>query len=222
MPSEIPLPAMRLRELRERKKLSRSGLADLVGTNAQQIAKLEAGERKLTVEWMDRLGPHIGAIAADFVRAVPKTENAVVEFDGAEHTALQRFDAGLSAGPGSLVEDHPEPLGYQLIETQWLRSLTRAAPDHLCVVRVDGDSMENTLMDGDWVLLDRSKRRVSREGLYAIRVHDSCWIKRISINLKEKLVRVISDNPRYKMDELPEEDLALIGRVIALVARKVA
>jgi phage repressor protein C with HTH and peptisase S24 domain len=221
MAETIPLEAMRLRELRERKKLSRQALAELAETSPGQIQKLEQGERKLTVEWMERLGPHVDAETADFVSAPPMAPTDVVEFDGREHTAIARYDAGLSSGPGSLIGDYPEPLGYQLIETQWLRAMTRAAPGDLCVVRVDGDSMQDTLFDGDWVLVDRTKRRISREGLYAIRVLDACWIKRISINLKEKLIRVISDNPKYKVDELSEEELDLLGRVVALIARKI-
>lgn len=133
-----------------------------------------------------------------------------------------RFDALFSMGPGSLIADEPEPLGYWIFEEQWLRALSTVSPERLAVVKVDGDSMAPTLFGGDLVLVDRSKVRPNVEGIYAIKVGDIAWVKRISINLKSKKIRVLSDNPLVpKQPEMDEEDLAIIGRVIALVARKV-
>jgi phage repressor protein C with HTH and peptisase S24 domain len=147
----------------------------------------------------------------------------LVELGEQTFTPIGRFDASFSMGPGSLVAERPEPLGYWLIETQWLRGLTVAMPAELAIVRVSGDSMQPTLFDGDWVLVDKTQRRPTREGLYAIRVADDAWVKRVSVNLKSKQLRVLSDNPTTPpQPELDEEDVAIIGRVIVLVARKVA
>ena len=87
-------------------------------------------------------------------------------------------------------------------------------------MRVRGDSMTPTLLDGDWVLVDKAQRRVSQEGIYALRVFEDSWIKRISLNLRDRLVRIISDNPVVPMQELPEAEIDVIGRVISLVSRK--
>jgi len=136
--------------------------------------------------------------------------------------SIGRFDASFSMGPGSLIADEPEPLGYWVFEEQWLRGLSAVAPDRLAVVKVNGDSMVPTLFGGDLVLIDRSKTRPNIEGIYAIKVGDTAWVKRISVNLKSKKVRVLSDNPLVpKQPEMGEEELSIIGRVIALVARKV-
>ncbi len=145
----------------------------------------------------------------------------LVEMGGAEITAIPRFDAGLSAGHGSLIDPNAEPLGFVFYETQWLHAVTKTTPDHLAVVQVDGDSMNNALFHGDWVLIDRSQRKVNREGIYALAVGDVCWVKRISLNLREKLVKVMSDNPVYGTQELPEEELTILGRVVWIVGRKV-
>lgn len=146
----------------------------------------------------------------------------LVEVAGKEYASIGRYDAGFSAGPGSLVDPHAEPLGCELIEAQWLRAVTQAAPEQLAVVRVSGESMEPTLRDGDWILIDRTQTRVNREGIYALLVGDLAWVKRLSLNLREKLVRIISDNPTVPMQEIEETELHLIGRVISLVGRKVA
>lgn len=138
-----------------------------------------------------------------------------------EYVAVPRYDASLSAGPGSILDPNTAPLGHSLFEAQWLAAITRAAGDMLAVVRVDGDSMEPTLADGDWILIDRTQRRINRQGVYAIQVGDVAWIKRISLNLKDKLVQVISDNEHYPMQELAEDELAVIGRAVWIVGRKV-
>jgi len=154
--------------------------------------------------------------------ALPMLEAAgIVELGAADYASVGRFDAALSAGHGSLLESEPDPLGFQLFEAQWLRSITQAAPSHLAVVRVDGDSMEQTLSNGDWVLVDLTQRSFNREGVYALRIGDAGWIKRLSLNLRDRLIRVISDNNVYPMQELDEEDLDIIGRVVCIVARRV-
>ena len=81
--------------------------------------------------------------------------------------------------------------------------------------------MEPTLSKGDWILIDRTQRRIDREGVYAIQVGDAAWVKRISLNLRDKVVQVISDNKVYPMQELAEEDLSIIGRAIWVVGRRI-
>jgi phage repressor protein C with HTH and peptisase S24 domain len=144
----------------------------------------------------------------------------VVEFAQTEFTAVGRYDAAFSAGPGCLMEDDPEPLGYHLIEANWLRSVTSAAPEQLSIVRVDGDSMERTLNHGDWILVDMAKRQFSKEGIYALNVFGQTWVKRLSINISKKLIRIMSDNDKYEIQELPEHEIVIIGRVVSIVARR--
>ncbi|UJB19212.1 MULTISPECIES: helix-turn-helix domain-containing protein [Lysobacter] len=47
--------------MREAQKLSLDELARLVGTTNQQISHLENGRRRLTVDWLQRLGAALGA-----------------------------------------------------------------------------------------------------------------------------------------------------------------
>lgn len=222
-----------LRRFREKKGLSRAELAKSVDAHHNQIQKLENNERKLTIEWIERLAPHLGVTPGQFVAQLPvhvedeisedHERPGIVTVGKDDFTAVGRFDASFSMGPGSLVADRPEPLGHWMLETQWLHSISRALPTDLAIVRCSGDSMQGTLFDGDWVLVDMTQRRLSREGLYAIRVGDSAWIKRISLNLRTKQIRVLSDNPSTPAQpEMDEEELSIIGRVIALVARKVS
>lgn len=46
-----------LAEWREFRRLTQTGLADLVGANANMISYLESGERGLSAKWLRRLAP---------------------------------------------------------------------------------------------------------------------------------------------------------------------
>lgn len=159
----------------------------------------------------------------DAIPVLPPEQDLVggmVEIGGQDYVAIHRFDAGLSAGPGSVLEEAPQPLGYQLFEAQWIRALTSASPCSLMVLEVDGDSMEPTLNDRDWILIDRSQRQLTRSGIYALRVDNNLWVKRLHLDLSARKVQMISDNLRYDVQLLDENGLEIVGRAIWIVGRR--
>lgn len=60
-------PFERLLQARTAKGLSQAKLGELAGTSGQQIEKLEKDQRKLTLEWAERLAPHLGCTAKDIL-----------------------------------------------------------------------------------------------------------------------------------------------------------
>ena len=56
-----------LRSARKLNGLSMCALGEMAGTTAQQIERLEKGQRKLTKEWAERLAPHLGMEASDLL-----------------------------------------------------------------------------------------------------------------------------------------------------------
>lgn len=187
-----------------------------LGAPAQGEASVATPLRRQSDEGSGR-----APVSRGYGRAIAIDGPGIVAVGEQEFTAIGRYDMAFSAGPGSLLEPRPEPLGFHLVETQWLRALTRSPADELAIVRVDGDSMEPTLCDSDWVLVDKRQTRISREGIYALHIYEDAWVKRLTLNLRDKVVKIISDNPRYPTQDMPEEGLHLIGRVIWIVARKV-
>jgi phage repressor protein C with HTH and peptisase S24 domain len=209
----VPQPTYSMHESGERRILGEVAqkYADWLGV---RVVWLERGEGEM------RAGGAALTASGGAVAPPGRLEPGILEFGGVEFASIGRYDASFSAGPGSLVEPDARPLDYHLVTRDWLRALTASAPDLLAIVRVKGDSMTPTLLDGDWVLVDKAQRRVSQEGIYALRVFEDSWIKRISLNLRDRLVRIISDNPVVPMQELPEAEIDVIGRVISLVSRR--
>nr|WP_300379580.1 helix-turn-helix transcriptional regulator [Henriciella sp.] len=129
-------------------------------------------------------------------------------------TRIPLYDLRVSAGPGSFGEDS-QPLGYQPYREQELRRLTRSKPENLSVLEVSGDSMWETLHDGDKVLVDRSVSRIVKDAIYIIAFEDELLIKRCQRDLENGDVIVRSDNPAYREFRISDADkLAIIGRVV--------
>lgn len=233
-------PPNRLRYWRDALKLSRKDLATRVNTSPGQIQKLETGERKLTQEWMERIAPVLGRHPADLMpehelssmqwaqeRHREKMKDSSIEelgggfglvrFGGQGYLPVGVYDIRASAGPGSINEEPAVPISHAFFRMRWIRSITQAPVNQLAVIRVSGDSMWDTLHDGDNVLIDRTAVKVGRDGIYVIRLGDELQVKRIARHPSSKLLTVKSDNPAYPaFPDVPADDLHVVGRVIWL------
>jgi phage repressor protein C with HTH and peptisase S24 domain len=98
----------------------------------------------------------------------------------------------------------------------YLAQLTRANPRDLSIIGVKGDSMLPTLADDDLVMIDRTKKDLSFDGLFVIRDGgDALLIKRIGRASRRGFVSIISDNRAvYPAVEKPLDEVEVIGRVI--------
>lgn len=123
------------------------------------------------------------------------------------------FDIRASAGAGALVEDG-EPSDFQPYRFE---QLSRYNIEDLVVIQVGGDSMWDTLHDGDLVMLDRSVDRIVKQGIYIIRFEGELLVKRCQRNFETGTVIVESDNKDYKTFEVGNPDVIdVLGRVVQL------
>jgi phage repressor protein C with HTH and peptisase S24 domain len=124
------------------------------------------------------------------------------------------YDIRASAGAGALVEDGA-PTGFQPYREQELSRLTTSGTENLAVIQVAGDSMWETLHDGDKVLVDRTVNRVVRDGIYILAFEGELLVKRCQRDLQSGDVIVKSDNKAYDTFRITDSDrLDVIGRVI--------
>lgn len=120
-----------------------------------------------------------------------------------------------SAGPGA-IPDGEQSKPFFAFDERWLRQLTAASPADLTVIRVEGDSMEPTLHDGDDILVDRGDGGSRmRDGIYVLRIDDALVVKRLAIHPVTRRVTVQSDNPAYAdWPDCSPDEIHCIGRVI--------
>jgi len=238
----------RVRQCRLALNWSQAELAKRIGVKQQSIDQLESGKVRrpryivelsealnVPLEWL-RLGkgqvrlskatagridaPPAWAFEPDVGRVSDAADNNLLfELSGDAYALVPVYDARASAGPGALNADTPKPLYHNVFRRDWLKSVTSSGPDELAVMRVAGDSMWDTLQDGDYILVDRAVRQCTRDGLYVIRYRDDdeVMVKRLIRHPSSKLLIVKSDNANYPSQmSLQDEDLEVQGRVIWL------
>ncbi len=193
-----------LARIRQERGLSQQDLADKLNTTSVSIGRYEREDQRLTLPLLRRLAKVLDVSVAEITG---ETRAA------GDHVAVPVFDLRAAAGAGAFAND--APVTQQLMFREpWLR---RIASDlkQLFVIEISGDSMWETLHDGDHVLIDRGQTNPRREGLYVIRIDDMLQVKRISMHPVSKLLTVKSDNPAYPTyDNITPEDIAIMGRVV--------
>ncbi len=126
---------------------------------------------------------------------------------------VKRFNIGLSAGDGgSGAGELIEPLEFR---RDWLRSHIGVSPDKLTVVYAMGDSMEPTIRNGALLLVDNSSRAIRNDGVYAFRMDDALFIKRVQTQMTGGVL-LLSDNAAYppqSIDDLGKVQFEILGQV---------
>jgi len=123
------------------------------------------------------------------------------------------YDLRVAAGAGALAIDVPAT-EHLMFREQWLRKIAGDL-GQVMVLGISGDSMWETLHDGDHALVDPGQNNPRREGLYVIRIDDMLQVKRVSMHPVTKLLTVKSDNPAYRTyDNIQPDDISIVGRVV--------
>jgi hypothetical protein len=123
---------------------------------------------------------------------------------------IARLDVGASAGPGRLADDEaqrrPGALSPALLRELGVR------PAAASMIRVEGESMEPTLSDGDEILVDGDRREVrGKGGIFVIRLDGVLMVKRLRPALGG--LEVVSDNPAYPVRLARGGEVEVVGRV---------
>lgn len=133
--------------------------------------------------------------------------------------AVALYDIEAAAGAGRSFEGEPVQ-SVLYFDPGELETLGLSA-GQVVGVRVRGDSMDGTLTDGDWVLVDRSNRDVRQEGVFLLLISGERRIKRVQ-RLAGGALQLISDNTHYPPEMIrPEEmrEVEILGRCEVRIGR---
>lgn len=206
-----PDPRARLLQLAGEHGASLSRLSELIGRNSTYLQqfirkgsprKLEEGDRRTLARFF---GVEEGELGGPEENSSTPIANLRGDWVGVPRLAL-----GASAGPGRMPGDEL-PVGVFRFSSRWLRE-QGLDPAMLSAIRVEGDSMEATLRDGDEILVDRSPRPL-RDGIHVVRTGDALMVKRLDL-ARPGRITLVSDNPAYRTIELAPEEVQVIGRVV--------
>jgi len=132
-----------------------------------------------------------------------------------EFSAIPVHDVEVSAGNGSLANSKNKINHCLAFRNDWIQSRGLHIKD-LHVVTARGDSMEPTIGDKDYLLVNTAEKDPKDGHIYVIRSCDMLWVKRIQRLLDGSLL-LISDNKIYppmplKLNEA--SDIEIIGKVV--------
>ncbi len=205
-------PRAVLGRLIEERREDYAALSRLIGRNAAYIQQfIKRGTPKRLAENDRRTLARYFAIDEHVlggpVSSAPLSPEALIP--------IARYSVSASAGPGAIA-GLERPIAQLGFSRGWLEQLSRAKPDDLSIIRVEGDSMFPTLNDGDDIMVDRSaaSRQVS-DGIYVLRRDDTLMVKRITVNPSRSSYNVSSDNSAYaSWPDCAPGDIDVLGRVV--------
>ena len=209
-------PRARLLALATERGVSLSGLSELIGRNSTYLQQFirKGSPRKLEETDRRTLARFFGVDEAELGAPEEKSTGGAGSSAGksprGEWVDVPRLPLGASAGPGALALEEL-PIGAFRFSARWLRQ-QGLDPAQLSAIRVEGDSMEATLRDGDEILVDRTPRPL-HDGIHVVRTGDALLVKRLDTG-RPGVIALVSDNPAYQTLELPPEEVQVIGRVV--------
>jgi hypothetical protein len=186
-----------------------SALSRLVGRNPTYIQQfIKRGSPK-------NLPERERSILARYYGVDPQLLGAPEEVGGKSDNLklVPKLAVGASAGAGALA-DGEALAGKVGFDEQWLRKLG-VEPRNVSLIRVEGDSMQPTLNDGDDIMVDKGAAlKPLRDGIHVIRIDGVLMVKRLAPAPGGRL-SVLSDNPAYPswLDRDPAE-VQVVGRVV--------
>ncbi|GAA0768084.1 phage repressor protein C with HTH and peptisase S24 domain [Erythromicrobium ramosum] len=206
-------PRARLLELSQARGVSLAALSELLGRNPSYLQQFirKGSPRKLEEQDRATLARFLGI---EEVELRETQENSYVKAPGRRETGdwreVPRLDLGASAGPGRVAGGEAAFDTFRF-SRRWLeeQGLARA---QLFAIRVEGDSMEPLLNDGDEILVDCSPRPF-RDGIHVVRLGEAVMVKRVASAGPDRVV-LLSQNFAYPPVEVAADEVTIIGRVV--------
>lgn len=172
----------------------------------------------VTLDWLvAERGPMRPASAEASMSTSALTSSGEMQVGGAVPSGfvpVPKLDIRPSAGPGNLVVHNESEADIFAFREEWLRRIG-VSPKFARLMVAGGDSMRETINDGDLMIVDVSIREITNGAIYVLVYGGMVLLKRLQI-LRSGVLLLKSDNPRYETEEVPlheQPELIIEGRV---------
>ena len=199
--------------------LSPAHVAEMAGVNRSFVYDILRG--RSSRPGLDRLMEVARVLKVEvdwLIHGIGNIEGPPPFLENPDETFVPIAHAGVrpSMGGGSVaIEGYDEPARAYHFRKSWIKQGLKASPAQLRIMKVEGDSMEPTLFDGDTVLVDMDRKIPNPPGIFVLDDGIGLVAKRLQHvpNSDPPAVRVISDNKVYPEYERTVEEVAIIGRI---------
>ncbi|GHC17469.1 hypothetical protein GCM10010082_05820 [Kushneria pakistanensis] len=215
----------RLKTERERIGLSQTAFANLGGVGKSTQINYEKDGRAPTADYLvalEKAGVDIyyvltGRSFSTDMDEQPTATSSAIPLDGCSRIPI--YDIEAAAGSGRLF-DAERIDRYIPLDSQWL-SEHGVDVQHVVALTAVGDSMADTVNEGDVILVDRS--RTKPDGVFLVRVGDALRIKRVQ-RMAGGALSLVSDNRKYEPELITPEmlgrgEVEVIGQVFGHLGR---
>ncbi|MCO6361592.1 LexA family transcriptional regulator [Paracoccus sp. 08] len=211
--------ADRLRARASQLGLAPAHVAELAGVNRSFVYDILRG--RSARPGLDRLAGIARVLKVDrdwLIHGIGEVEGASPFVENPDDTfvAIAHATPRPSMGGGAVVTDDSDTPGRAYhFRRSWIRHNLKSTPSQLRIMHVQGDSMAPTLLSGDTVLVDMTRRAPNPPGIFVLDDGMGLVAKRLEHipNSDPPGVRIISDNPHYSPYERTSEEVNIIGRV---------
>lgn len=214
----------RLREIRNQKGLSQADFGSLAGVAKRTQMLYESNERSPKADYLLALHK-IGIDIQYLLLGAHSGTSNVQPLDmplnepGPDLSPVKMYDIEAAAGAGRSFEGEPVKTILHFPSSELAEQ--GLDPAQVVGIKVRGDSMDGTLADGDWVLVDRSNRDPKQEGVFLLLVSGERRIKRVQ-RLAGGALFLISDNEHYQPEMIKPQDMhdvEILGRCVVRIGR---
>ncbi len=215
----------RLREERERLGMSQTQFGDLAQVTKKTQMLYEGDQRSPKADYLTAIASQ--GVDVQYVltgnRSVPESQplGLPVTEPGPDLSPVKMYDIEAAAGAGRSFEGEPVKTILHFPSSELAEQ--GLDPAQVVGIKVRGDSMDGTLADGDWVLVDRSNRDPKQEGVFLLLVSGERRIKRVQ-RLAGGALYLISDNEHYQPEMIKPQDMhdvEILGRCVVRIGRVV-
>ncbi len=204
----------RLLQLAERGKVSLASLSAMIGRNPSYLQQFvrKGSPRKLEEQDRRKLAEFFGVDEAELGASQEKSYTMLPNraSQAGDWVEVPRLEVEASAGPGALAGGE-QAFDTFRFSTRWLREQGFEGA-RLSAIKVEGDSMEPLLRDGDEILVDCSPHPF-RDGIHVVRLGDTLMVKRVA-SAGQGRMALLSQNLAYPPVEIPADELTIVGRVV--------
>ena len=205
-----------------RGKDAQKGFAKILGFSSSYLSEVESGKTKPSLELLVRIsqitnyslhwlltgeGPMLLEHSEAMVKEHLASYGELDDFTLIPVVALERDRMTAREGIKASAK------GKYAFRRTWLQS--KGNLENFVLFAVRSDSMDPTITDGDFVLIDRSQKEVVVGNIYALRIENAVMVNRLQ-PMGDRRIKVMSDNKLYESYELDfgTGDIEIIGQII--------
>lgn len=212
---------LKIKELREKKKVSQKHIAMQLGIRNTAVSAWETGQSNPQVKDLFKIAEVLGVAVEEITggNAINPTLYHETNIHQIPYLSMKAYATFI---------DQFEQKGYEFEEKIPVLYNPGETPNpKQIVIEVKGSSMEPTILEGAKILIEEvpdSDIKYINSGIYAI-VYDSQFVvKRIIENeLHSKgILTLYSDNPKAGFVKIPQESIRKVWKAIEIIKQKLS